>query len=125
MEIVLILFIFIEVALLFVYGIFIFKQIHYRNNNLLELDENMLNTSRILSIIGVVGISLIFSKIKEFSYFYYALLQLSILFLVIGLRLNNLSIKVKEENRDTFYYKWDQWLEKMYGRYLKPLWPKK
>jgi amino acid permease len=117
-----ILMLFVEAALFIVYGIIVIFEISRRKKYTISVDNKMLNIGRIFSWGGVIGISVISKKLSLGAESYLVFATLLMIIFIFGSRLYVNSFKVKEENKSTFYYEFDQRLVRIYKKYLEPLW---
>ncbi|MFC1613195.1 hypothetical protein ACFL23_02570 [Patescibacteria group bacterium] len=105
-------------------GIVAIIHVTKRKKYLIFLDNKMLTFGRIFtwgSVIAIISLS----RTVNYNIYYLISLILLIIIYICGSRLYVLSFRVKEENKDTFYYSFDQWLEKIYRKYLAALWKDK
>ena len=110
----------VDLIFLVIYGIFIIVQIHKRNKASLSLDGKMHNYGRIIMWSAVIGIVLVNRGISDGTYSV-IFLTILLLCLVVGSRLFALSYKIEQENKNIWYYSWDQWLLRIYKKYLEPV----
>jgi hypothetical protein len=125
MSIFLILLILLDITVVPIYLIIAFFYFFKRRHWTVEIDKNMLNTARIIMFICTIAIAIVSKNMPNLKDYFPLLITFLIILFIAGFRLLSLSNIIKEENPNTFYYKYDQWLIKIYRKYLEPLWDKK
>lgn len=119
MDLLIIILIFLDTIIFIVYSIFFVSQLIKRKKYLASIDKKMLNFGQIITWIGLIGV---FAIHKRFNTEYYLVyMTILIILFIIGSRFYSISFIIKEENKEAFFYNFDQWLEKMYRKYLESL----
>ena len=119
MDLLIIILIVLETITFIIYGITIIIQLNKRKKDLIAIDKELLNFGQIVTWIGLIGVFAISKRFDNVYYLVYMTLFLSLF--IVGSRFYSISFRIKEENKETFFYNFDQWLEKMYKKYLEPL----
>lgn len=110
----------IEIVVFVVYLIAIMVQVTKRRNRLVFVDRKMLTAGRTLSWGAVLSIVIVSNYLHTNDLNFMIVTTFLLIVYLIGSRLYVLSFRIKEENKDTWYYEWDQRLEKAYRQYLEP-----